>query len=112
MEGQEDRRAKMRALVQQWQESGKSARVFAREQGVTPWTLYYWRQVARDERAAARRQRRSPERRVSLVPVRVITDAKDDSELEVILATGDRVRIPPSVSLERFHGVLQVLKAC
>ncbi len=111
MEGQEDRRARMMGLVQQWRESGKSARVFAREQGVTPWTLYYWREVASHDRAA-RRRRRSPTRRGSLVPVRVINGSHPDGELEVILATGDRVRVPASVSLERFHRVLQVVKAC
>jgi len=111
MEANGDRRGKMMALVEQWKESGKSARVFAREQGVTAWTLYYWRQVARPDRAPARHRRRS-KRRVSLVPVRVIREAEDGGELEVILATGDRVRVPASVAPERLHRVLQVMKAC
>ena len=31
------------ASNRRWRESGQSARAFAQEQGVTPWTLYYWR---------------------------------------------------------------------
>ena len=54
-EAQTDHRNKMLALARAWQESGAPARVFAREHGVTTWTLYYWRQrVPHQERAARR----------------------------------------------------------
>jgi hypothetical protein len=43
MPTQEDRRHQMLDLARRWQASGTGARVFAREQGVTPWVLYYWR---------------------------------------------------------------------
>lgn len=36
----------MLALVEQWRESGKSGTGFAREDGLTIWTLFYWRDVA------------------------------------------------------------------
>jgi transposase-like protein len=110
MEGPENRRAKMVALVQQWKASGKGAREFARENGVTPWVLYYWRQRAARNGGPARGTRRS--RAVKLVPVRVISGSADGGELEVILATGARVRVPEHVSVERLHRVLQVVKRC
>jgi hypothetical protein len=46
------------------------------------------------------------------MPVRVIRESVDSGELEVILATGDRVRVPANASLERLHRVLQVVKQC
>ncbi len=39
-----DRTDRMLDLARRWRESGQSARAFAQEQGVTPWTLYYWRE--------------------------------------------------------------------
>jgi hypothetical protein len=117
MEASGDRRASRMALAQEWKESGKSARIFAQEHGVTPWTLYYWRQLltASHVRGSARRRRRRSRRPLNLVPVRVrVTGHPDEApgELEVILATGDRVRLSARVSAEQFQRVVQVLKAC
>lgn len=116
MEVPENRHAKMVALVQQWKESGKGAREFARENGVTPWVLYYWRQRADSQTPRARRRKRrlptQPGRAARLMPVRVISEAADTGELEVVLATGDRVRVPANASLEQLHRVLQVVKRC
>ena len=113
MEVPENRHAKMAALVQQWKESGKGAREFARESGVTPWVLYYWRQRASQNATTRPRKRRSRSVRAArLMPVRVIRESVDSGELEVILATGDRVRVPANASLERLHRVLQVVKQC
>jgi hypothetical protein len=116
MEVPENRHAKMVALVQQWKESGKGAREFARKNGVTPWVLYYWRQRAASQTPEARRRKRrlprQPVRSARLMPVRVIGEPADAGELEVVLATGDRLRVPANVSLERLHRVLQVVKRC
>jgi hypothetical protein len=43
------------------------------------------------------------------MPVRVISEPATSGELEVILATGDRVRVPANASLERLQRVLQVV---
>jgi hypothetical protein len=114
MEVLENRHAKMVVLVQQWKESGKSAREFARESGVTPWVLYYWRQRSASQDAPARRRKRRLQsvRAARLMPVRVISEPATSGELEVILATGDRVRVPADASLERLQRVLQVVKPC
>ena len=44
MQAQEDRRQQMLELARQWRDGGMSARAFAEGHGVTPWTLYYWRE--------------------------------------------------------------------
>src|SRR5260221_9694101 len=56
----DDRRNHRLDLARQWRASGRSARAFAQEQGVTPWMLYYWRgRVPKEEGPKARRERRS-----------------------------------------------------
>lgn len=104
----QERHARVR-LVAQWRESGKSAREFAHDHGVTAWTLYYWR-----ERLAALGQQTQPARNrpASLVPVQVVPDDKPvtDGELEVILATGDRLRVRATVATDTLRRVVDVLR--
>ena len=112
MQAQEDRRSTMLDLARQWRDSGVKARAFAQEHGVTSWTLYYWRKrLARDERPARRRRRT---RRVKLAPVHVMASAEGHGgDLEVMLANGDRVRVPPGVSADTLRRVVEVLRtAC
>ena len=112
MQAQEDRRTTMLELVRRWRDSGATARAFAQEQGITPWTLYYWRkQLANQERPTGRRRR---SRRFTLAPVHVVASADGGGDdLEVILAGGDRVRVPGGVSVDTLRRVVQALRtAC
>src|SRR5438309_11889948 len=69
MQAQEDRRQQMLELARQWRDSGLNARAFAAGHGVTPWTLYYWRErLAKPER---RRRRQGGSGRGKLAPVHV-----------------------------------------
>jgi hypothetical protein len=108
MPAPDDRRDKMLDLARRWRESGMKARAFAQEQGVTPWVLYYWRQrLTRQERPV--RQRRS--RRVPLARVRVVSDVRNEADdLEIVLVSGDRIRIFAGASVETFRRVVQVLR--
>jgi hypothetical protein len=105
-----DHRQKMLSLAREWRESGAPARVFAQEHGVTTWMLYYWRQrVTREERSTRRRRR---PRRVRLAPVHVVPPAADlGRDLEIVLASGDRVRVSSQVSAEAVRRVVQILRA-
>jgi transposase-like protein len=112
MQAQEDRRSAMLDLARRWRESGATARAFAQEHGITTWTLYYWRKrVARDERPVRRRRRA---RRVRLAPVHVVASAEGNGgDLEVLLVSGDRVRVPADVSADTLRRVVEVLRtAC
>jgi hypothetical protein len=107
-EAQTVHRNKMLELARAWQESGAPARHFAQEHGVTTWTLYYWRQrVARQVRAARR------PRRMRLAPVHVVgtPDGRGYDDLEIVLASGDRVRVSAQVSEEALRRVIEVLRA-
>lgn len=104
-EAQTVHRTKMLALARAWQDSGAPARRFAQEHGVTTWTLYYWRQrVARQARAA---------RRPRLAPVHVVCtpDDRGQEDLEIVLASGDRVRVSAQVSGEALRRVIEILRA-
>ena len=112
MQAQEDRRQQMLELARQWRDSGLNARAFAEGHGVTPWTLYYWRErLTKPER---RRRRQGRSRRVKLAPVHVVTSADlGGGDLEVILAGGDRVRVRASATADMVRRVLDVLRtAC
>jgi transposase len=112
MPASDERRTAMFDLVRRWRESGTTARAFAQEHGVTAWTLYYWRdQLATQERPARRSRRRSCVRskRTTLVPVRIVPDDAGGA-LELILASGDRVRVPGDVALDTLRRVVQVLR--
>ena len=115
MPASDDRRTAMFDLVRRWRESGTPARAFAQEHGVTPWTLYYWReQLAKTEQPARRRPRGSRVRskKTTLVPVRIVPEDAG-SALELILTSGDRVKVPGDVGLDTLRRVVQVLRtAC
>jgi hypothetical protein len=105
----ETRREHMLELARQWRESGMKARTFAQEHGVTPWTLYYWRHRLN---GAGPTRRRRPARRASLAPVHVVSEpALGADGLEILLASGDRLRASSAVSAETLRGVLQALRA-
>jgi hypothetical protein len=108
MQAQETRRSAMLDLARQWRASGQKARMFAGEHGITPWTLYYWaKRLARNERPARRRRRSRP---VTLAPVHVLASNDSGNDLELLLAGGDRVRVPADVSVETLRRVIQVLR--
>ena len=69
----EARRQQRSDLARRWRESGTQARAFAQEHGVTPWTLYYWRQRL-DGASPGRRRRRPALRAEHLAPVHVVTE--------------------------------------
>jgi hypothetical protein len=72
--------------------------------------LYYWRQRAvRAERATRRRRR---PRRVRLAPVHVMPATEGANEVEILLATGDRVRVSAAVSEATLRRVIEVRAAC
>jgi len=112
MQAQEDRRSTMLDLARRWRDSGVKARAFAQEHGITTWTLYYWRKrLARQDRPTLRRRR---PRRVTLAPVHVMAAAADGAgDLEIVLVSGDRVRVSARASVETLRRIVQALRtAC
>lgn len=83
------------------QRSGISVKQFCKEQGVSEYSFYTWRKRLHESgpvrfaliERSARRQERTAE-----------------SALEVVLASGERLRIGPGVDMATLRAVLDVLR--
>ena len=95
----------MRRLVARWRASDESGASFARRHGVTPWTFWYWQRKL----AEATFETRAADA-VPLVPVQVVPDAAGDA-VEIVLTTGDRVRVGAGASADVVRTVLAALRS-
>jgi transposase len=94
---QEQRRELWRQRIAQQETSGQSVRMFCRKQGLTEPTFYAWRQ---------RLRKQNPPVRFALVETKPAEDTV--SPIELMLASGDRLRIPrDSATLKLVLAVLR-----
>ena len=109
MQAPDDRQQQMIDLVRRWRESGVAAHVFAQEHGVTPSALYYWRDRLRQ---TARPSPPWHQRAVTLAPVHLVDEAAADPgpTVEIVLATGDRLRYPVTMPVETVRRLIQTLR--
>ena len=90
-----------RGLVQEWERSGKTREAFAASRGLVVGTLGWWiGKIRRLDQGAARTA--AVPAAAAFLPVRVVspgatTTTSDDRDVEVVLASGDRVRVPVGV---------------
>lgn len=98
-----------RGILREQETSGKTLRAFARERGLSPWTLYGWRGKLGRSR---RRRREGHGEEASFVAVDVVGDAQPASEIEVVLSDGVRVRVPRDVLTERLIELVRALRSC
>ena len=84
------------------QRSGMSVKQFCKEQGLTECSFYAWRKRLQEGRtvrfALVERKARQPERMAETV-------------LELVLATGERLRIGGGVDSATLRAVLDILRA-
>src|SRR5436190_7433715 len=79
-------------LLAEQEASGLNLIEFARERGLSPWTLYGWgRKLGRSRR---RRRAEIEDSKAGFVAVDVVGSAPARSEIEVQLADGVLVRVP------------------
>ena len=73
------------------EESGQSVATFAREQGLTPQRLYWWRN---------RLGRGTHQTHVDLIPVQITDDARTAGEAVIVvrLMSGIVLEVPPAAS--------------
>ena len=86
-------------LIRQQQQSGLSVSVFCRNRGFSDQAFYYWRK---------RLGGRDPVR-FALVAADAAT-ITDHAPIEVLLASGDRLRIAPGTDALTLRAVLNILR--
>jgi Transposase len=86
-------------LIRQQGQSGLSVSVFCRDRGFSDQAFYYWRK---------RLSGREPVR-FALVAAGAATTA-DHARLELLLASGDRLRIAPGTDAATLRTVLNILR--
>jgi hypothetical protein len=94
---QEQQREEWRQRVGQQESSGQSIRAFCRERGLKEHAFYGWRQRLRKQNTPVR---------FALVETKSATETVPP--IELMLASGDRLRIPPDAATLKL--VLAVLR--
>ncbi len=104
-----------RDVLEQWQESEQSVREFCDERGLKESCFYAWRRTIaqRAEQVGATSRASSPT--PLFLPVQVMKAASGPSLLEVVLAPGRVIRVPPDFdadALRRLVAVLEEAPSC
>jgi transposase-like protein len=97
-------------LLSEQESSGQSVRSFATDRGLSPLTLYMWR------RKLGRTRRRAATGNGGLVAVDLLghsaVPAESSAGFEVLLASGDRVRVPRDISTSHLVELVRALRSC
>ena len=96
----ETRRKYWRKLIAEQQASGQKVLTFCRERGISQYSFYKWRQ----------RLRQGAEPRFAELEVTPAASASPDSSLELILRSGERLRIGKQVAAETLRMVLEAVR--
>lgn len=102
-------RVEMERLMSEWRRSGELATSFAKRKGITPAKFFYWK-------ARLASSKKSSKRRVSagrFVPVQVLRGGEPAAEsdtVEIVLASGVRVRVSERSSEQTLRRAIRVLQ--
>lgn len=107
-----DRADEMRRVLKRWSASGQSLRSFAEARGVPYSTLTYWQRRLRGSAVPAKDHRREDATTaLTLTPVQFLPAASSDP-IEIQLANGVQLRVPPGFSATELQQIAQVLSQC
>ena len=96
----EERRAYWHEHVAEQERSGRSVQQFCKEKGITEQSFYVWR----------KRLRRQEPARFALVETGPARQHAPKTELELVLVSGERLRIGAEVDPARLRRVLEALR--
>jgi len=89
--------------IAEQERSGMSVRGFCKERGVAEHVFYYWRKRLRSQK--------QPVRFALIERGAVPSESMAKTELELVLATGERLRISTGVDAGTLRTVLEALRA-
>ena len=127
------KRQAWRQTVRRWRASGESVRAFCRREGISEPSFYWWRRRLSGQRSAGsaskasargqgphvsgkeRGKRSTPEAarapQTGFAEVQLSgADATGGEVIELVLSTGERLRIGPAVHTDHLQRVLAVLQ--
>jgi hypothetical protein len=90
-----------RGLIAAQKQSGVSVKQFCAQQGLTEQSFYYWR----------KRLQRPASMRFALVEAEPRRGSAERAALELVLTTGERLRISAGVDARTLQQVLEALRA-
>lgn len=96
----EERSAYWRERIAEQERSGMSVQQFCREKGITEQSFYVWRKRLRNQEPA----------RFALVETQPARQHPAKTELELVLVTGERLRMGADVDLSLLRRVLEALR--
>jgi len=88
-----------RDMLLLWQASGQTIRAFCHAQRLSEPSFYAWRRII------AQRERQEP----AFVPVRVAPTPTTSIPLELVLASGRVVRVPPGFDADTLRQLIAIL---
>jgi transposase len=103
-------RARWTVRVEQWKQSGLTAREYAAQAGLNAGTLCYWKwRLSRDARTkqtspAPRKRRGRTPKFVELTPVSVV-----DERIEIELSNGHRLRVPARLDAQTLSRLIEIV---
>ena len=90
-----------RGVIAAWRKSGLSTIDFARERGIVPQRIYWWRKKLNDDDAATNGE-------LKLLPVHLV-DGKRGEPVTVLLRSGHMLKVGRGFDEEAFCRVVAVL---
>lgn len=93
-----------RMVIGRWRRSGQSVRAFCRAEGINEPKFYWWR----------RRLEQADQHKPSFLPVHVVRDDADPpatGTIEVVLANGRSLRVPPGFDPQTLLSLVEILEA-
>lgn len=100
----ENRHERMSRLLAELEASGLSVVRFARERGLSPWTLYEWRRRLRRKEALRERE--------AFVELKLIREPSPATTMSIELPSGLRVHVPRGFEEADLRRLVGVLSSC
>jgi len=97
---QETRREYWSKLIAEQEASGQTVQEFCRERGRGKYSFYRWRKLLRENGAV----------RFARVETRQTAGSRPETTLELVLTSGERLRIGPGVDAATLQMVLEVVR--
>ena len=105
-----------REVIRRQRNSGLTVSAFCAAEGLKDWSFHWWRRelAKRDREKLPAKVAAEPKDAPSFVPVQLVpeqVEQHDSSTIEVVLNSGQRVRVPAAFDPQALDSLLTVLES-